>query len=193
MADAVNRAIAHRTTEDFYVWLGDDDVLLPQGIVALVESLVRAPDAVVAFGRCDYVNDAGAVIVTSRAGSLARWLLPWGPNFIPHPGTVIRLQALEKVGGFDPRLLYALDLDVFLKLRRIGNFVTLSVTASQFRWHAESLTVADRWASSKEAMRVKRSHLPLWLRPFSPLWHWPVAGASALAAKRVSRLSAQLR
>ena len=44
-----------------------------------------------------------------------------------------------------------MDLDAFLKLRRRGRFVWTRETVSAFRWHAESLTVSDRSASSRES------------------------------------------
>lgn len=192
MADAVNRGIAAATTEKYYVWLGDDDRLVPPGVAALVAALGRDDLAVVAHGQCEYITTEGARVAISRAGSLARFLLPWGPNFIPHPGTVMRLTALKAVGGFDPDLSYALDLDVFLKLRSQGRFVSLSVRSAQFRWHPESLTVADRRASSREARAVKRRHLSPGLRLVSPLWEWPVATASAIAANLVTRRARRL-
>jgi hypothetical protein len=92
-------------------------------------------------------------------------------------------------------LSYALDLDVFLKLRQHGRFLSVPVVASQFRWHADSLTVADRQASGAEAMVVKRRHLPPLLRPVSGLWNWPVAWAAQVAARlvghRMKRLAGQ--
>jgi hypothetical protein len=187
MADAVNAALAASTTETFYVWVGDDDRLVTNGVAALVSALEQDPLAVVAYGHCDYVDETGRVLATNKAGKWATRILRFGPNFIPHPGTVVRLSSLNAIGGFDPQLGYALDLDMFLKLRSRGRFLSLTTTSAQFRWHPESLTVADRKASSREAMAVKNSHLPQWLRPFSFLWNYPVAWASALAAMGVNK------
>jgi len=189
MSDAVNAAIAKRTSEDFYIWLGDDDRLIPDGTLHLIQALDSKPDAVVAYGKCEYINDGGDFIATNSAGKWAEFFLSWGPNLIPHPGTLIRMDALEKIGGFHSSLLYALDLDVFLRLKKLGRFVSVPAVASQFRWHDQSLTVEDRGASSREAMKVKASHLPVWLRFLAPLWQWPVAWASWLAAERVKVLS----
>ena len=186
MADAVNRGLGARTTEEFYVWVGDDDELVPQGVAALVGALGDRPSAVVAYGHCDYIDGRGSVIGRSKAGPLATSLLPWGPNLIPHPGTIVRLDALEAVNGFDSRLSYALDLDVFLKLRRIGDFITAPEVSARFRWHADSATVADRSSSTREAIIVKNRHLPVWLRPLSWIWNYPVAWASQLAAWAVT-------
>jgi len=193
MATAVNAGLACATSERYYVWVGDDDRLVASGISALVDELEKDDIAVVAHGQCDYITHAGAVIGTSGAGALARFLLSWGPNLIPHPGTIIRISALRSIGFFDPALNYALDLDVFLKLRGRGRFVSRPVVSAQFRWHPESLTVADRHASSLEAMAIKRSHLPAWARPLSPLWHWPVAWASMIASEIVSARARRLR
>jgi GT2 family glycosyltransferase len=192
MATAVNAGLACATSERYYVWVGDDDRLVASGIAALVDELEKDDKAVVAHGQCDYITHAGAVIGTSGAGAVARFLLSWGPNLIPHPGTVIRISALRSIGFFDPALNYALDLDVFLKLRGTGRFVSRPVVSAQFRWHPESLTVADRHASSVEAMAIKRSHLPAWARPLSPLWHWPVAWASMIASEIVSARARRL-
>lgn len=186
MADAVNRALETLSGEEFYVWLGDDDLLVGDGVSALVDALDGQKSCVVAYGGCNYVDGDGRSIMTTRASRWARFLLPWGPNFIPHPGTVIRISALREVGFFTSGLSYALDLDVFLKLRRVGTFCPVSVTASRFRWHPESLTVAGRGRSSREALEVKKKHLPAWVRPLSGLWHWPVIWVSSFAAKMVT-------
>ncbi len=192
LATAVNSGLASATSERYYVWVGDDDRLVAGGIAALVDELEKDDKAVVAHGKCDYITRAGAVMGTSGAGALARLLLPWGPNLIPHPGTIVRISALRSIGFFDPALNYALDLDVFLKLRGKGTFVSRPVVSAQFRWHPESLTVADRHASSVEAMAIKRRHLPAWARPFSPLWHWPVAWASMIASEIVNARARRL-
>jgi len=186
MADAVNAGLGARTTEEFYVWVGDDDELVPQGVAALMEALGARLSAVVAYGHCDYIDGTGSVIGRSKAGPLAIALLPWGPNLIPHPGTIVRLDALEAVGGFDSRLSYALDLDVFLKLRRMGDFITAPLVSARFRWHADSATVADRSSSAREAIIVKNRHLPALLRPLSWIWNYPVAWASQVAAWAVT-------
>jgi GT2 family glycosyltransferase len=192
MSEAINAGIRIATDEAYYAWIGDDDLFRPGGLAVLREMLEAAPDAVVAYGGCDYIDPEGRVIGTSRAGRAAQWLLPWGPDLIPHPGSMIRLDALRSVGMFDSGLRYAMDLDVFLKLRREGRFVCTRRSVSAFRWHPDSLTVSNRTASSDEASRVKARHLPAALRPLSPLWHVPVKAAASLAARNVNRRAVAL-
>lgn len=187
---AINCGLDARTTERFYAWIGDDDLFRPGGLRTLLALINGTQHTVVAYGGCDYIDGAGDVQFTSAAGAAAGFLLPWGPDLIPHPGSMIRIDDLDAVGRYDTSLKFALDLDVFLKLRTRGRFVHTRAVVSAFRWHADSLTVSDRGGSSREAEAVKRAHLPRVLRPLSPLWNRPVSWAAAVAAKRLSSRSA---
>jgi len=186
ISEAINRGLRARTTEQYYAWIGDDDLFRPRGLGKLHAILESAPASVLAFGGCDYIDPDGRTITVSNAGWLATFLLAWGPDLIPHPGTMVRLDALEAIGGFDRRLKYAMDLDAFLKLRAHGNFSWTRESVSAFRWHPDSLTVANRRGSSRESELVKRRHLPPALRPISFVWQYPIRWASGYAAGRVS-------
>ena len=192
ISEAINAGIRAATNEEYYAWIGDDDLFRPGALSQLRDLLEANPDAVVSYGGCDYIDPEGRLIGTSRAGRAAQWLLPWGPDLIPHPGSMIRLGALREVGLFDTSLKYVLDLDVFLKLRSRGRFVCTRRSVSAFRWHPSSLTVANRAAASAEAEAVKRRHLPQLLQPVSPVWHVPVKWAASVAARGVSRRAFRL-
>ena len=187
MSAAMNAGRSVRTTESATIWLGDDDQYVPGGLAHLFHLLSVNPDATVAYGACHYVDSSGRALWTSRAGPLAALLLGIGPNLIPHPAAMIRADALEAVGGYDEKLHLVMDLDVFLKLKKRGPLVASTTPVAVFGWHDDSLTVSDRRASEKEARAVKKRHLPVWLRPLSGLWEWPVAWASRLAAATLNR------
>ncbi len=183
---AINRGLTARAGEEYYAWIGDDDLFRTGGLARLREMLDAEPKAVVAYGGCDYVDPQGAVAWVSAAGGLATFLLPWGPDLIPNPAALIRFDDLEAIGGFDESLRYAMDLDAFLKLRRRGRFLATRTPVAAFRWHPDSLTVANRRESSRESEAVKRRHLPPVLRPVSVIWDLPVRWASRAAAARVT-------
>ena len=186
ISHAINLGIQAAEGETFYAWIGDDDLFRPGGLGAL-RALAKQRDVVVAYGGCDYISSAGRLLWKSNAGRLALVLFRWGPNLIPHPGSLIRLDAMRQVGLFDEGLRFAMDLDMFLKLRSHGHFRSTRQSVSAFRWHSDSLTVGDRAGSSAESEAVKRRHLPSSLRPFAPVWEFPVRLASASAARRISR------
>lgn len=184
---AINVGLEARNSEEFYAWIGDDDVFREGGLSKLLELLKSNPSAVVSYGGCDYIDPEGNILVRSKAGKLAQFLLPWGPDLIPHPGSMIRFDDLLAIGSFDTNLKYAMDLDAFLKLKKRGKFVCTTTPVSGFRWHPESLTVANRLKSSLEAELVKKRHTPAILRPFAMIWLLPVRWTSAFLANRVNK------
>jgi glycosyltransferase involved in cell wall biosynthesis len=186
ISEAINCGIRARNGENYYAWMGDDDLFRSKGLQRLQYLLEENPDAVVAYGGCDYIDPTGKVLAQSAAGKLAQILLPWGPDLIPHPGSMIRLDALESIGMFDQSLKYAMDLDAFLKLKKLGRFVYTREIVSAFRWHPDSLTVANRRNSSLESESVKAKHLPAVLRPIRFIWLYPIRWESSLAANLVS-------
>ena len=187
MSEAMNAGRRVATTERFTIWLGDDDSYLPGGLATLLSLIAQRSDAVVAYGACHYVSEGGNILWTSRAGAWAGRLIGIGPNLIPHPAALVRIDALNAVGGYDRDLKLVMDLDVFVKLKKQGPFVSTTTPVARFGWQPDSLTVSSRVSSEAEARMVKRRHLPAWARPVSALWEWPVAMASRLAAWRLNR------
>jgi GT2 family glycosyltransferase len=186
LSAAVNAAVAVADGESYFAWIGDDDELRPQGLKTLAALLEADPRAVVAYGGCEYMDDKNDVFAVSRAGRWATWLLRWGPDLIPQPASLTRLQHMRAVGPYDESLRFVMDLDMFLRLRRRGRFVSTRRTVAVYRWHAEALTVANRDSSIAEAEAVKRRHLPRPLRPLAPGWEWPVRWAVGLVSRRLS-------
>jgi hypothetical protein len=187
MSAAMNAGRQVVTTERFTIWLGDDDAYIPGGLALLRQLLIDTPGAVVAYGACKYVDDSDATVWTSQAGILASRIIGFGPNLIPHPAAMIRIDALEAIGGYDEKLHLVMDLAVFLTLKKRGRFVATTTPVASFGWHPQSLTVSGRRESEREARAVKRQALPALLRPLSWLWEGPVALASRIAATTLNR------
>ncbi len=187
LSAAVNAGVSARDGEPYYAWLNDDDYLLPGGLSTLMALLEARRDAVVAYGGCVYIDDQERRIGVSRAGDLAHLIQPWGPNLVPQPASMTRLDAMAAAGPYDEDLRFAMDLDMFLRLRRQGPFVSTKQDVATFRWHSDSLTVAGRDLSVTEAQQVKRRHLGPTLRRLAPAWDLPVRWATYAAGVQVGR------
>ena len=172
---------------DYFNWLNDDDLLEPNTIPKLVHALDSNAKATVAFGHCRYIDAQGRELWVSKAGNLAPLILPWGPDLVPQPGMLIRVSSWHRVGGIDPTYSLAFDLDLLLRLKRLGPLVCVPEIVSSFRWHPDSLTVDDRSKNLQESERAKRAALPKLLRPISPVWDVPVRWAIRRAAGRINK------
>jgi len=185
---AINAGVATASSPIRYVnWLGDDDLLEPGSIAATRNTLEANPSATVAYGSCRYINESGSALWVNSAGPWASRILSWGPDLIPQPGMLVRLSAWNSVGGVDESYRFAFDLDLLLKLKKIGPLIDVGQIVSSFRWHPDSLTVGDRATNLAESERAKRNALSPRMRSVAWLWEKPVRGATRIAAWEVSR------
>ena len=172
---------------EFVNWLGDDDLLEPGSLTAVTAALDLNPKAVVAYGACRYIDENDAELWISKAGPWADRILKWGPDLIPQPGMLVRTTAWHQVGGLDESFRFAFDLDLLLKLQKLGQLIDVGQVVSSFRWHADSLTVGDRSENLRESEIAKRRALGPAARKFAWLWEPPVRLATRLAAREVAR------
>ena len=192
LPEAINLGVDEGLRDHAYVnWLNDDDLLEPGSLRTTTAALEATPDAVVAFGACRYIDEAGRELWISRAGRWAPWILRWGPDLIPQPGMLVRASAWREIGGVDPSYRLAFDLDLLLKLQKIGRLVDTGAIVSSFRWHANSLTVDDRGTNIAESERAKRAALSPTARRLAWLWEAPVRVATRVAAREVNRRAAR--
>jgi glycosyltransferase involved in cell wall biosynthesis len=187
LAEAINAGfLAMPSDIEFINWLGDDDLLMPGCLEITASILENNPDTVLVFGGCEYVDAKNRVVWVNRSGSWASPLLRFGPQLIPQPGSLFRASAFSRVGGLDTTYDWAFDFDLLIKMSKIGKLKYVDEVLARFRWHPESLSVEFRKMSVTEASKVRTSHLPALLRPFSCIWEYPVKQATLYAGNRVT-------
>jgi len=187
LSEAINVGMRSMPEDVQYLnWLGDDDLLTENSLDLASAALDGDSSTVAVFGGCDYIDSKGTVVWTNHSGPWATPLLRFGPDLIPQPGALFRKKSFEAVGGLDSRYDWAFDLDLFIKLSKVGKLKHVKSTLSNFRWHPESLSVEYRQMSVNEASRVRVSHLPNTLKPFSVVWEFPVRLATMMAGNNVT-------
>jgi GT2 family glycosyltransferase len=173
---------------EFCNWIGDDDLLRVGSIDTAIDLLRRHPNAPYVFGACDYVDENDFVLFTNRSGRWAVPLMKFGPQLVSQPGALVRRSSLLSIGGLDTSLQWAFDLDMFLRLAKLGRPEYVRTVLAAFRWHDDSLSVGSRQGSVAEASRVRQDHLPRWLRPLSvawePLLRWSILRAGAYVTRK---------
>lgn len=185
---AINLAVTNYASEhEFVNWLGDDDFLERDSLADVMAALDSDQDAVAAFGYCRYVTAGGETLWVSRAGAWAPKILSWGPDLIPQPGMLVRMSAWQAVRGLDTTYHFAFDLDLLLRLRKVGGLRAVNRIVAGFRWHEDSLTVSDRTTNIVESERAKRASLSPRLWAIAPLWEIPVRWGTRYAAYRLAR------
>lgn len=173
IADGTNRGLHGRMNQvlglakgTFVMWLAIDDVLLAGAVERLVAQVHRYPDVDVVFGDLEVMDVAGVSRGYARPrdtwqrGVAMRHRTPrpaWQGiikvnNFVPGGMSLLRTQALARVGGYDDDIRTE-DLNMWLKLGRDGRFLYAGQSVGRYRIVPGSKSRNDR-AHSLDAARL---------------------------------------
>lgn len=169
ISKAMNEGI-HAATGDVVAHLHSDDYYLGSQVLSTVARQIESSGRNWLFGRI--LRDVGGTLhrenFVSPRYSHERLLRT---NFIPHPATFVKRDLLLRAGGFDTKLKYAMDYDLWLKLAELGGDpVQLDEPLAAFREHDGSLSTRDQLPALKEDFRVRLAHASL--NPFSRALHY---------------------
>jgi len=118
-------------------FLDSDDVAVPGSILVRMGHLHDAPDAAMVVGRSQVlVPDRGS---TDGPG----WVSEGGPVASRMLGaTLVRREALERIGPFDERLRFGEDEDWFWRADELGlTILTIDTVCQQVRRHGSNMTL----------------------------------------------------
>lgn len=147
------RAAALATTPHFCL-AHQDDVYEPEYLDRLLAALHGEPAA--PFAHCSATAiDGDGNAITAAAERFKRGLaqravdaspaqlyrLLWRGNFVCCPSVLFRTDAFRAIGGFDTRLSFALDWELWFRFARTGHrFVTTLEPLVRYRRHAANAT-----------------------------------------------------
>jgi glycosyltransferase involved in cell wall biosynthesis len=153
---AMNEGI-NAATGDVVAHLHSDDYYLNPQVLSTVARHLESSGRQWLFGRImrDVNSKLEAEKFTAPRYTHARLL---ANNFIPHPATFVRRELLQRTGGFDTKLKYAMDYDLWLKLAALSEPVQLEEPLAAFREHEGSLSTRDQMPAFEEDFRVRLAH-----------------------------------
>ncbi len=176
-----------------------DDRIRPECLELQVKAMDDNPGTALVACRRDLVDADGRVLAGGRglrrldgprpAVEVIREILRSGINPVGEPGGwLFRREDFERVGGFDPALAGAVDLDLATRLLVRGDLVGLSDTLAQFTVRGDSYTAHAVRAQLAEHRRLLRRLAADRRWPVSRPMLWWALGASGVAAAKRSLL-----
>jgi Glycosyltransferases involved in cell wall biogenesis len=138
-ADAIYRGF-EKSTGDILCWINSDDYFLKGALTHVAETFRRFPEAQWLIGGCVIVRASGKPITK---------VYGYTPTFdsLLHAGMLFcqmscfwRREVFFKVGGFDTKLQFCFDYDLFLRLSQIGVPATNHRILSAYRVQDASKT-----------------------------------------------------
>ncbi|MES2537307.1 MAG: glycosyltransferase family 2 protein [Pseudomonadota bacterium] len=156
ISNAMNAGI-RAARGDVIAHLHSDDYYLAPDVLSTVARHLAPRTAHWLFGRTK--RDIGGVLLPESfvAPRYSYTRLLRG-NFIPHPATFVRRHLMQSAGGFDTRLTYAMDYDLWLRLGRVSQPLQLDQAFAAFREHDGSLSTHFRTAAMEEDFHVRMAY-----------------------------------
>ncbi|MBF8673509.1 glycosyltransferase [Pseudomonas fulva] len=144
LTHTLNEAIA-RAKGTLIAPFGSDDIMMPDRIAIQVQYMADKPEVGICAGNIELIDSRGELFPEARQRREVPFRrLDFEDMFLerkpypPAPTLLIRREALEKVGGFDPDIRLE-DLLIELKVTHAGYFIDgLSVVMARYRKHASN-------------------------------------------------------
>jgi glycosyltransferase involved in cell wall biosynthesis len=156
ISDAMNVGV-QLATGDFIAHLHADDYYTGPQSLATAVAMLDAAGADWIFGRV--MSDVGGELHPNNwAMPRFSWQRLLQGNFVAHPSLLMRRSFFLRLGGFDIKLKYAMDYDMWLRAARLSIPVVLDDYLAAFRSHPGSTTFANRLKSFEEDHAVRRKH-----------------------------------
>ena len=154
---AMNEGIRHATGE-YIAHLHSDDYYFSNDVLDTVAQRFAADKVDWMFGNIQVLKD-DVLQKPHTMNPFSYRSLAAGKAFVPHPAVFVRKAAFDRVGMFDEKLKYAMDIDLWLRLGAVARPSTVDRTFTVFRDHAGSVSSANKIKARQEEFSVRRRHL----------------------------------
>ncbi len=168
LIETLNRGLTYIKAE-YISRIDADDIALPELFAKQVAFLDSNPDHVAAGGRVLMIDEDDAPIkeandlLTHEEIDQAHLM---GFGTFPHSGSMIRRDAIAKIGGYRKEVPHAEDIDLWLRLAEIGKLQNLPSVAFKYRLHLKSIGHSKRSQQIESTRRlIIDAHLRRGLTP----------------------------
>jgi len=155
-SQAINTGLQLASGE-IVAWLNADDCYARGALTFVRKHFAESPQLDVLFGDCDVVDDTDHLLWREAPGHYDYQRLLRRGNYLAQPSVFLRKDVLKRVGLLDESLEYAMDYDLWLRLRGARIEYVPRVLA-MFRWHSRSKTARNQMGNWREILRIVRRH-----------------------------------
>ena len=154
---AMNRGI-EAASGDIVAHLHSDDYYADPHVLAAVAERFDAGQADWVFGKVRVLKD-NRMLEPPPMPRFSYRAFVSGRAWIAHPAVFVRRAVFARVGMFDERLKYAMDVDLWLRLAAVAPPAALDRILAVFREHPGSVSSANKIKARQEEFQVRRRYM----------------------------------
>ena len=184
LSAAINQGFDAKGDFDFFCWINDDDELTEGSLFRSLKLIQSDLNVLAVFGNLGYILNKKGKVITHRVSKLSFRLTKIGPNVITQPGSLIRRTAINNETLLNENYKYAMDLDLWLRILKVGEIGIVNETQALMNWHDDSITVSNRKKASIEAFNIRyKNSGSLFIKLLVVLFYLPTRFLSSLLTK----------
>jgi hypothetical protein len=146
--------------------LNADDIYLPGAVSTAMRALESNPESAVVYGEANWVDEEGRLLAPYPVRAFDAALFSQ-ECFIAQPASFIRREAFELAGRMDPKLQYAYDYDLWIRIARLYPMCKIDGVLATSRMHKDNKTVGQRRGVLRETLKLLQTHYGY--VPFQPV------------------------
>lgn len=158
-SDAINKGFKLATGE-IIAWINSDDILYPDSVERIVEAYTENLDGAIFYSsNYNVIDGIGNVIKELKLKVFNREYLLRVKFDVLQPGSFYTTKWVRKAKYVDENIHYCMDLDLWLKLLKLGRIVDIggSPTAAYREWEFTKTSMGGE-KFYKEIYQVLRKH-----------------------------------
>lgn len=156
VVDAVNKGFA-RCRGEIVAIQSSDDYYMPGALRRVVETFAVHPDVGLIYGDTVKVDAAGNEISRHRIGPFSLERLFLLQTWIPQPSAFFRKALLDRVGGWDERIPFAPDTDLWIRMAFRTRVLKIDEFLSARRVHSAQRDVQAKRIARDYARMIEQS------------------------------------
>ena len=141
---AINKG-AKCATGELMGWLNSDDILLPNCLYNVATAYGCEPHSLAFAGICQkYYLETGALQDAIPRKLTSREIANWGTDgFLYQPACFFKRSTFNEIGGLDNKLNYTMDVDLWLRISKLGKFHIINERIAQAKIYPGIKTLSN--------------------------------------------------
>lgn len=156
-ADAIDKGLC-LVSAPLVGWLNSDDMLEDGALSRILDAARERPDAVLFHGDLIRIDAEGEQIAYSVASDLEYEKMRRGLAKTIQPGSIYRAEAVRACGGVDKRFHLLMDVDLWIRLLRIGPAARIHAPLARFRVHEDAKSSQAPYRYYRESLWLALLH-----------------------------------
>lgn len=154
LVNAINKGLPLINTK-YWNWLGDDDLIFLDEVSCIINRLNECHRFSIGIGNCRYYNQFSKKTFENKVTNFTIKFVKYGPNLIPQPSVIFRVENIHKIGPLNNSYKFAFDQEFIMKNLELGQPYIHGRVLSQYHWSQNTLTSLNRLKSLRESFLIR--------------------------------------